>query len=493
MQNKQVLVGATWFVAACFSVLPNTFAQDKTGISKPPTGFPAADDVQRAYDEADLNRAVQAYKFFYPTVSGAAIVKGNEEIGVVPNKVFGILDCAPEQLVFTANSDTPYGPLLLDLGVGPLVVELPAGPLIVCSMDINQRWVADMGLPGPDAGKGGKHLLLPPAYKGKPPESGYFVHQASSNRQIVGARSLPVNGDVKVAKERLTTIKVYPLDSATKWEEPKWLDVTGKTQDTTPRQWEDNFKFWEVLHQTVDAEPTYKGYHNYYGELAALGIEKGKPFQPDARLKAILEKASKLGIAQMRAQSFGDRRPERIVWRDRMWEWASLRFEDGDFNTAGRLDTTAREKWFYQAIGASPAMFRRDTNAGSLYWLGLRDGGGTYLDGGKTYKLTVPQPVPGKLFWSVTVYDSDSRSQIQTDQKKAALRSLFELKDMAGEKSIDLYFGPKAPTGHEGRWIKTIPGKGWFTYFRIYGPEKPAFDGSWRPGDFEEVKSVEKP
>ena len=92
-------------------------------------GHPTADTVQRAYDDADLTRAIQAYKFFYPTVSGAAIVKGNEQIGVVPNKVFGILDCAPEQLVFTANSDTPYGPLLLDLGIGPLVVELPPGPL----------------------------------------------------------------------------------------------------------------------------------------------------------------------------------------------------------------------------------------------------------------------------------------------------------------------------------------------------------------------------
>jgi hypothetical protein len=75
-----------------------------------------------------------------------------------------------------------------------------------------------------------------------------------------------------------------------------------------------------------------------------------------------------------------------------------------------------------------------------------------------------------------------------TDTYKAALRSLFELKDTASSPSVDLYFGPNAPTGHEGQWIKTSPGKGWFTYFRIYGPGAPAFDGSWKPGDFEEVK-----
>jgi hypothetical protein len=450
-------------------------------------GFPSEKTVQQAYDDADLNRAIQSYKFFYPTVSGAAIVKGNEQIGVVSNKVFGILDCAPEQLVFTANSDTPYGPLLLDLSIGPIVVELQPGPLIVCSMDINQRWVADMGLPGPDAGKGGKHLLLPPDYEGAIPATGYFIHKASSNRQIVGARSLPVNGDVKAAKERLKTIKVYPFDPKAAWIQPKWIDVTGKAQDTTPLKWEDNFAFWEVLHNTVESEPSFFGYHDYYGELAALGIEKGKPFKPDARMKRILGEAAKVGNAQMRVQAFGDRRPDRVVWKNRQWQWASLRFEDGDFNTQTHIDSEAREKWFYQAIGASPAMFRRDAQAGSLYWLGLRDKNGAYLDGSKTYTLTVPLPVPGKLFWSVTVYDTDTRSQIQTKQKKAALRSLFELKDVGG-KTAKLYFGPAPPKGHEGAWIQTIPGKGWFAYFRIYGPEKPAFDGSWKPGNFEEKR-----
>jgi hypothetical protein len=447
-------------------------------------GYPQPDAAQRAYDDADLNRAVTAYKFFYPTVSGAAIVRGNEQIGVVPNKVFGILDCAPEQLVFTANSDTPYGPLLLDLGIGPLVVELEPGPLIVCSMDINQRWVADMGLPGPDGGKGGKHLLLPPDYSGAVPTSGYYVHKASSNRQVVGARSLPVNGDVKAAKERLKTIKVYPFDAKTAWQEPRWLDVTGKVQDTTPAQWEDNIEFWNVLARTLDAEPVFESYRNEYGALAALGIEKGRPFAPDARMTRILEQAARTANAQMRVQSFADRRPDRQVWKDRLWQWASLRYEDGDFNAATHTDLEAREKWFYQAVGASPAMFRRDIKAGSLYWLGLRDDTGAYLDGGRSYKLTVPLPVPAKLFWSVTVYDAQTRSQIQTGQHRAALRSLFELKDATGD-TAELRFGPTAPEDKTLPWIRTIPGGGWFVYFRIYGPEMSAFDGTWKPGDFE--------
>jgi hypothetical protein len=215
---------------------------------------------------------------------------------------------------------------------------------------------------------------------------------------------------------------------------------------------------------------------------------KGKPFTPDVRMTRILEQAAKIGLAQLKVQSFADRRPDRVAWTDRQWEWASLRPENGFFDMPTYTDLDAREKWFYQATFESPAMFRRSSGAGSLYWLGLRDKTGAYLDGGKTYKLTVPQPVPGKLFWSVTVYDADTRSQMQTDQGKAALRSLFELKDKAGSSPMDLYFAPTAPTGREGQWITTIPGKGWFVYFRIYGPEQPAFDGSWKPGDFEEVK-----
>jgi hypothetical protein len=167
----------------------------------------------------------------------------------------------------------------------------------------------------------------------------------------------------------------------------------------------------------------------------------------------------------MRVQAFADRRPDRVAWNDRQsWEWPALRPENGFFDMPTYVDLYAREKWFFQATFESPAMFRRKAGGGSLYWLGARDATGAYLDGGQTYTLTMPQPVPAKLFWSVTVYDSESRSQIVTDQGKAALRSLFELKDNAAEATVDLHFGPEAPAGKEGQWIKTIPGKGWFGY-----------------------------
>jgi Protein of unknown function (DUF1214) len=122
-----------------------------------------------------------------------------------------------------------------------------------------------------------------------------------------------------------------------------------------------------------------------------------------------------------------------------------LRPENGTFETENYTDTYAREKWFYQAQVESPAMFSRAPGAGSLYWLGLRDKRGVYLDGGGSYKLVVPQPVPAKSFWSVTVYDALTRSEIATDQNCAALRSMFELKGLETESTAELFFGPKAP------------------------------------------------
>lgn len=449
-------------------------------------GYPTDETIQKAYDEADLNRAIQTYRFFYPTVSIRATWEGNLKAGLIPNKTFGILDGTPQQLVFTPNSDTRYAGLPFDLSAGPMVIELPPGPIMAAANDLNQLYVMDMGLPGPDKGKGGKHLLLPPNYSGAVP-SGYFIGKPTTNSVLLLLRAIPLQGGPEAGEAMMKTVKVYPLNKPANWADPTWVNLNEPGLDFTPVGWENNIKFWEQLHAVINSEPPYEAYRAMYGELAELGIKKDQPFNPDSRMKSILEKAAKIGNAIMRVQSFADRRKSRIVWNDRKWEWAVLVSDNGTFQTPDYTDLYAREKWFYQAQIESPAMFNRSPGAGSLYWLGVKDNNGAYLDGGKTYKLTVPLPVPAKLFWSVTIYDTETRSEIKTDQDKAALRSLFELKNIGNGKSIELFFGPKAPSGKENVWIKTIPGKGWFSYFRIYGPESAAFDGEWKPGDFEEV------
>jgi len=458
----------------------------QTSTTDAPGGFPAQEEIQRAYEEADLNRAIEAYKFFYPNVSIAGLFAGFDKVGFKDNQDFFILEGQPQHVLFTPNSDTPYAVIPLNLSSAPMVVELPEGPLLGVANDLNFRWVIDMGLPGPDAGKGGKHMIVGPEYKGELP-AGYFEGHATTNRVFLIVRSLPLGGDLAGATERIKTVKIYPLGAPDASSRVTWKNITAESFNATPLQWEQGLEFWRQLHRIIDTEPVYKPYRIQYGQLAVLGIVKGKPFSPDDRMKAILERAAKAANGQMRVQSMADRRTDRIVWKDRKtWEWATLRPENGTFDTPTYKDLDAREKWFWQATFESPAMFRRKAGGGSVYWLGARDNTGTYLDGSKHYKLSIPTPVPAKLFWSVTVYDPETRSEIQTDQDKAALRSLFELKGKdANASSIDLYFGPTAPKGMEGQWIKTKVGQGWFVYLRLYGPEQLAFDGTWRPGDFE--------
>jgi hypothetical protein len=448
-------------------------------------GFPTPETVQRAYDDADLVRAITAYRFFFPSVSGSMIYRGNLEAGMVANQISAVVENAVGLRCFTPNSDTPYGGLMLDVSDGPMVIELPPGALMGTVNDLNQRWVLDMGLPGPDRGEGGKHLLLPPGYAGDVPE-GYYTGTPTTYRMIGLLRALPPHGDLKAGIALMETAKVYPLRPPEGWTEAGWADLSHEF-DFSPFPLENDLGYWQVLHELIDSEPPFSGYRNEYGELAALGIAKGRPFDPDARMSDILVRAAQIANAQMRVQSFADRRSDRAVWEGTHWEWAVLRPENGTFDATSYVDLDAREKWFFQAQIESPAMFARSPGAGSLYWLCARDRTGAYLDGGRSYRLSVPLPVPDKLFWSVTVYDAETRAEIVTDQSLAALRSLVELPvDKLGDAStVDLYFGPEQPDGAEGRWIKTIPGRGWFVYFRIYGPDAPAFDGTWRLQDFE--------
>jgi hypothetical protein len=475
-------------VALLFATLSSVNANGQEYQFK--NGYPTPEAAQKSIDDTDFARAITAYRFFYPTVSMEGTFQGTRDAGAVDNKSALILAGGPRHVLFTGNSDTPYMGGVLNLKeAGPIVIELPPGPYLGIVNDHNFGWVADIGLPGPDAGKGGKHLILPPDYKGEVPP-GYYTSRSKTNFALVGARALPPNGDMNAGLEAQRKIKIYPLSQAANPPAFGFVDRTKDKVDVTLLRWEDNIQFWEKLNKVVQEETTIDEFRPMYGMLAMLGIEKGKPFAPDVRMKAILERAAKAGRAQMLVSGFASSRPDRFVWPDRKWEYATLRWENGDFQLPTGLDLEARDRWFSQAVGMSPKMVLRVEGAGSLYWLGLRDNNGAFLDGGKTYKLSVPQPVPQKLFWSVTVYDAETRSQIQTDQDKAALRSLVELKDVPKSGTTDLYFGPSAPAGKEGQWIKTNSGKGWFVYLRLYGPEGPAFNGGWKPGDFEEVTAT---
>lgn len=463
------------------SVAPHT----TTGDYAFEHGYPTDHDLARAHDEADFQRAVTAYRFWYPTVSAEGIFQGSRDIGVPDGKVIGISAADPHQIGFTLNSDTPYGSAALDLTHGPVVVELPPGPYIGLVNDRHQRWIMDLGIPGPDGGYGGKHVILPPGDT-EPDPADHYTGRSTTNLVLLAIRALPVDGNMNKALDALRNIKIYPLDDP---HDPlHFNDVTDRTADYTCLRWEDNLNYWQTLHGIIDTEPLTDEFRPMYGLLTTLGIGKGQPFAPDQRMSAILTQAAIVAREQMLISAYASNRPDRLAWPDRQWEWVGLVPDNPDFETPAGLDLEARDRWFIQAIVASPAMFRRHHGTGSLYWLGLRDTDGHYLDGASTYRLTINQPVPAKLFWSVTVYDARTRSQVQTSQNKAALRSLVELTGLDTSTPVDLHFGPTPPQQHaDTRWIQTEPGHGWFAYIRIYGPEGAAFDGTWKPGDFEKI------
>ena len=448
-------------------------------------GFPPDYAAVRLRDEGDLQRAVTAYRFWYPTVSVEGIFNGNREIGLADNDQIGYCATSPRQVGFTLNSDTPYAAGALDLSAGPMVIELPPGAYIGLVDDHHQRWVMDMGIPGPDQGKGGKHLLLGPDFDGDVPD-GYYVGRSSSFKVLVALRALPIGGDQDKALDALRAVRIYPLPAAGADPEPlEMVETTERDIDSTCLRWEDNLQFWQILHAILEAEPVVEEFRPMYGLLSSLGIGRSTAFEPDDRMTAILERAAKAGRDQLLVSAFAGTRDDIRAWPDRRWEWAGLVADNADFETSAGLDLEARDRWFAQAIVASPAMFRRVEGSGSLYWLGARDDTGAYLDGGRDYRLSIPLPVPGKLFWSITIYDAETRSQVQADQSMAALRSLFELRDLPSSGTAELRFGPTAPADGGGAWLQTIPSRGWFAYVRIYGPEQPAFDGSWKPGDFQ--------
>src|SRR5262249_24455071 len=161
--------------------------------------------------------------------------------------------------VFTANSDTPYAAIGLDLRKGPMVVEIPPGQLMCVVNDLTQRFVMDLGLPGPDVGKGGKHLILPPGHTGATPQ-GYFAATPTTNRVMLMVRAIPPGGDTNAAIALMKTVKVHPLNPTADWKEPAWVDISGKPVDLTPLRWENNLKYWEALHRVIDSEPSYQPY-----------------------------------------------------------------------------------------------------------------------------------------------------------------------------------------------------------------------------------------
>lgn len=459
-------------------------------------GVPTKETAELVYDNLDRMRGVDVFLKCMPAASVRQLMKGPEEIGVDNyNKVLildKLMDSKP--LFLTANTTTLYSfPSLNMKETGPIVLEVPAGMLGAFN-DAWFRYMQDIGPFGPDKAKGGKYLVVPPNYEGDIP-NGYFVVKSKTYRVWVFMRAFIENGLEAAVNNIKQNLKIYPLSLKDNPTAMEFISGTGKSFNTIH---DNDFNFYRHINDVIQEEPLEMIDVETRGLLASIGIEKGKPFNPDKRMKRILTDAVAIGNATARS----------IVWYPRTegsvdnmagvkvypgtdskwimaWVDRNVFFTGKDGHT---MNSDARVMFHYPYTAVTPAMAVPRLGIGSDYAIAYVDSKNKPFDGSKNYKLHIPANPPAKNFWSVTIYDSQTRSMLQTDQSYPAVGSQNKGIVQNEDGSFDIYFGPESPANYENNWLQTIPGKSLFVMLRIYGPLEEWHNRTWRPGEVELVK-----
>jgi hypothetical protein len=487
-------------------------------------GVPSEATLDKVYYNLDFTYAYRAFMDNMRGVSIHALRKGMQSIGVKDNEVLVFSELMDAKSLFlTANADTIYVMGSLDLTNGPMVVETPPR-FLGAVQDAWFRWVIDLGLPGPDRGEGGKYLIVPPDYSGPLPEGGFFIARARTNTIVWFGRSFLENhNDPKPVVDTIRKFtKVYPyevggfgtpiaeflkgsakLGKVTLPPPTVFHEGSGKVMNTIPPN---DWSFYEMLNEVVQREPATSLNPELMGPIAAIGIVKGKPFAPDARMKKIMNEALAVANATSRALFMSPRDPSWFYYPNSAWFnylfVTGYQFEtpipeitpEGakPFPPTGYRTMDARTNFFYGVTGITPAMAMRLTGIGSQYLFAMLDADKNHFDGAKTYKVTLPKGIPEANFWSLTVYDNTTRSMLDTPQRypRAGSQSYpSPAAEASADGSTTIWFGPEQPKDvARGNWIETIPGKGWFVILRLYSPLEPFFTKEWRPSEIKLVK-----
>jgi hypothetical protein len=452
-------------------------------------GAPLPATAQKAYDYLDTMRGVDAFLKGIPGASMLGLKTGAESIGAVEAHQVAIFDklMDSKSLYLTANTSTMYGFANLDLKRdGPTIVEMPKGMLGAFN-DAWFRYVQDVGPAGPDKGQGGKYLVLPPEYKGDVPPD-YYVVRPRTYYVWVFLRASIAEGLDPAAKNVKDNLRIYPLAKKDNPPKMEFISASGLAFNTVHPN---DYTFYEHLNEVIQYEPMDMLDPETRGLFASIGIEKGKPFKPDARMKKILTDA--VAIANATARS--------IVWYPRIdgmlagaqvypgsnSAW-TMGYADRNCFFNGKdgktINSDARVLWHYPYTGVTPAMSGvAKPGLGSDYGIAYVDSKRVPMDGSKTYKLHLPPNPPAKDFWALTLYDNQTRSLLQTSQSFPTVGSQTKGIKKNADGSYDIYFAPKPPKGFENNWLETVPGKGWFVVLRIYGPLEPWIEKTWRPGE----------
>jgi hypothetical protein len=442
--------------------------------------LPSREAIPTIFDELDYQLACQAYLWALPLVSYAQWKTQHYDVfGATGSDLVRYLSYRDRLGLITANATTPYILNFFDLSAsGPLVIELPAGPTAGGVSDFWQREVGAMGEMGPDRGQGGKYVILGPGMD-EPDALGddYRTLRSSGVNIMFGFRTL--DPDPERADALVRAVRIYPYADRENPAPTRIVSPDGRAwTGDQPR----GLDYWRRLHDIYQSEVVDERDRFYLAMLKQLGIEKGRPFEPSERLIRILEQGAAAGELMAQANTFAKRFAQGAYWPDRRWEQAIV-LDNPAQRADGYDELLERASWFYEAVSFSEAMKSQTPGVGQAYLGAYTDGDGAWLDGGRSYTLHVPAEVPAKLFWSATVYDVATRCLIDTEQQRGDRGSRDAELVTNADGSVDLFFGPTPPAKGDTNWVQTIPGKHWFSYFRLYGPLEPYFDRSWKLGD----------
>jgi hypothetical protein len=442
-------------------------------------GYPSAATIEQVFDDVDFQRACQAYLWALPLM--AMQQWQSEHLTKFDAGKLDYVDYLSFQDklgLLTANATTPYIMAFPNLTEsGPLVLEIPAGPTAGGFTDFWQRPITDSGQTGPDQGAGGRYLILGPDDPDMQP-NGYRVFRSPTANIFSAHRVL--EPDPTKAAQLIAGLRIYPYAQREAPPPTRHVSPAGRTwSGEQPR----GLAYWEGLARIIDEEPVHERDRIMMGMLQPLGIEKSKPFRPTPRQQQILTDAAKTGEVMARSIAYQKRFEGARLWPGRHWE-KSLMLAETNQEAPHHTQLDERTSWFYEAIGVSVGMMGRAVGVGQVYLETTKDCTGRWLNGGRSYRLTVPKDIPVAQFWSVTAYDNETRCFVDTGVQPD--RSSRDPIATNPDGSVDIFFGPAAPAGKpESNWIQTLPGKGWFTYFRFYGPTEAYFDHSWMLPDID--------
>ena len=470
-------------------VLTPDEVETRIGTLKYFDGIPTEETAALLYDHLDFIRGVESFLNGMSATSLEALRRGQAELGAKNSNQVVIFDQLMDSkpLFLTGNTSTVYALAFLDLKKdGPTVIEIPAGAGPGTTNDAFFRFVIDHGAPGPDRGKGGKYLILPPDYEGEIPE-GYFTAKSPSYVNWVALRGFLDEVESKpdeATKMWKEGLKIYPLSSA---DNPPVMEFINGSKMAFNTIHANDFAFYEELHTVIDREPIEMLDPELRGLFSSIGIQKGKPFNPDARMKKLLTEAVAVGNGTARTLLWYERDPSAFLYENSYWKEGFIggSYEYLKDEGMGGRNLDARTHFYYFATVNTPAMAWKLIGAGSQYAWGYLDAQGNILDGGNSYRMNLPKDAPANRFISICVYDPQTRSMLQTNQPFPSYNSVRDKDKIITNEdgSVDLYFGPTPPENKDANWIQTIPRKGWFCLLRLYDPTEPWFDKTWQPGE----------